>query len=279
MIRLDRKRFFDGYREAFDALTASKVASIEALLAALESDPHVTDIRWAAYMLATAYHETAATMAPIDEYGSEAYFNRRYGPGTAVGKRLGNVRIGDGARFHGRGLVQITGRRNHHVMSVRLRESYGQIVDLEADPERAKDVLTAYRIMSLGMRDGLFTGKSLRQYINGAKCDYLNARRIINGTDKAALIAGHAVKFERILRASQIAETQPLPAPDVPVAASTGTVATLVGGGAVAATGGAAVAASGVTGGVSWIAWAVVGLILIGAMTLAALWFFGRRQG
>lgn len=281
MNAIDRARFFAGWRQSLGTLTTPVVASVEALLAALESDPHVTDARWAAYMLATAYHETAATMAPIDEFGSDAYFERRYGVGTAVGKRLGNQRIGDGAKFHGRGFVQLTGRRNHHVMSQRLRDSYGQIVDLEADPERAKDVLTAYRIMSLGMRDGLFTGKSLKQYINGAKCDYVNARRIINGTDKAALIATHAAKFERILRGavSSTAPTQPLPAPDdatLPASASAGTVATLVGGGAVAVAGGAAVATSGYD--VPMWAIAILGIFVVSVLSLAALWFLGRRS-
>jgi hypothetical protein len=162
-------------------------------------------------------------------------------------------------------------------MSQRLRDSYGQVVDLEANPERAKDTLTAYRIMSLGMRDGLFTGRSLRHYINGAKCDYVNARRIINGTDKAQAIAGYAAKFERILRAS--AETAPLPAPaepDAPVAASLATKATLIGGGAVATAGGAAVATSGAE--IPWIVWAVVGVIVSGVVAMALLWWLSREK-
>lgn len=196
-MKLDRAVFFARWRREFGAFEA-----FEALLAALESDRHITDIRWAAYMLATVYHETAATMSPIDEFGSTAYFEQRYGSHTAVGRNLGNTQPGDGARFHGRGYVQLTGRRNYTVMSQRLLDSYGVSVDLVTDPERAKDILTAYRVMSLGMRDGSFTGKSLRQYITGRRCDYVNARRIINGLDRAALVARHAEAFERILRAA-----------------------------------------------------------------------------
>ena len=275
-MRFDREKFFAGWRSAFGALRPDQVASIEALLAALESDKHVTDVRWAAYMLATCYHETAATMAPIHEYGNQNYFNTRYGPQTVVGRRLGNTEPGDGARYAGRGFVQLTGRRNYRVMSTRLFESYGQVVDLEATPDRAMDSLTAYHIMSLGMRDGIFTGRSLRHYINGAKCDYVNARRIINGTDKAQTIAGYAAKFERILRAS--VETAPLPAPaepDAPVAASAGVKATLIGGGAVATAGGVAVAASGAE--IPWIVWAVVGVIVSGIVAVALLWWLGRK--
>lgn len=106
------------------------------------------------------------------------------------------------------------------------------------------------------------------------------------GRDYSADVLARAAMFAALIEADKvggsespsIAETQPLPAPDVPVAASTGTVATLVGGGAVAVAGGAAVATSGATDGVSWIVIAVVGLILIGIATLGALWFFGRRE-
>jgi hypothetical protein len=53
----------------------------------------------------------------------------------------------------------------------------------------------AIPIMFIGMKDGLFTGKKFADYFSPAKEDWVNARRIINGTDKAKLIAGHARKF------------------------------------------------------------------------------------
>ena len=51
------------------------------------------------------------------------------------------------------------------------------------------------------MADGDFTGKSLSNYISAGKCDYVEARRIVNGTDRAHKIAGYAAEFEVALRA------------------------------------------------------------------------------
>jgi putative chitinase len=45
------------------------------------------------------------------------------------------------------------------------------------------------------MTQGLFTGVNLSRYFNDQREDYVSARKIINGTDKADLIALYAKKF------------------------------------------------------------------------------------
>ncbi len=50
------------------------------------------------------------------------------------------------------------------------------------------------------MKDGWFTGKKLGNFINGDKADYENARTIINGHDKAKIIANIARRYSEILR-------------------------------------------------------------------------------
>ncbi len=57
-------------------------------------------------------------------------------------------------------------------------------------------------ILIEGMQTGKFTGKSLGTYLTGWRGtlpQFLLCRKIINGTDKAALIADHAIEFQEAL--------------------------------------------------------------------------------
>lgn len=190
---INRKFFFDRVRAQMfgGKLTAAQVEGLTGILDTWEADHDAKDDRWLAYMLATAYHETDKKMQPIDEYGGDAYFNGRYGPegNPKKAKELGNSQKGDGARYHGRGYVQLTGRKNYKAMSAVTG------VDLEADPVRAKDVAVASKVMFYGMEHGSFTGRKLADYFGPHADDWVNARRIINGTDKANLIADHGHNF------------------------------------------------------------------------------------
>lgn len=198
-MHIDHAAFFNGYRAAFGRMRQTQVTGLELLVWHMEADPALTDLRWAAYMLATVKHECADTWQPIVERGARAYFDQ-YEPGTAKGRRLGNTEPGDGWRYRGRGYVQITGRANYARMTREL--ALGPGGDLVADPEQALRPAVAYAIMSVGMRKGLFTGRKLGDYISPAQCDYRNARRIINALDQAARIAGCAETLEDILNAS-----------------------------------------------------------------------------
>lgn len=137
-----------------------------------------------AYVLATAWLETAYTMMPISEYGKRRYFDK-----YERRQDLGNTKPGDGYRYRGRGFVQITGRRNYTL--------YG-IAD---NPDAALEAKTAARIAIDGMTKGKFTGKKLSDYFGHGKDDPVGARRIINGTDQARKIAGYYETFLSALEA------------------------------------------------------------------------------
>lgn len=206
MFKFDRAKFFNGYRKYFGPMDSDLVNSLDTLLNQIEKDERFraakdvrTPRRQLAYCLATFKWETAHTFKPIKEYGGSAYFNRRYGPQTKVGKQLGNIKAGDGARFCGRGFVQLTGRSNYF----KAGKFVG--VDLINNPEKACNPDIAYRIAVEGMLEGWFTGKRLSHYFADGKLpQWEQARRIINGMDKASKIASIARQFDEILVVSLV---------------------------------------------------------------------------
>lgn len=177
---INRKQFFNKIRPIFGKLTVSQVEGVSTILNEWEASG-LTDLRWLAYMLATTYHETARTMQAIEEYGK--------GKGRSYGKPETNGQV-----YYGRGLVQITWGYNYKKMGKILG------IQLYDHPELALDLQIAVKIMFEGMTTGKsfagdFTGKHLGNYFNKTKEDWINARRIINGLDKAQLIAGYAKQF------------------------------------------------------------------------------------
>lgn len=184
------------------SLTQPQVDRLEAILTRL--DAKRIELPQAAYILGTAYHESDR-FRTMEEYASGAAYEGR--------KTLGNTQPGDGKRFKGRGFVQITGRRNYTDWAKRLG------VDLVGNPALAARLDHATTILIDGMMLGTFTGRKLPDYVAGAKKDYANARRVVNGTDRAGLIAGYAKAFEAALSdAGYSAHTSP-PAPAKPAPA------------------------------------------------------------
>ncbi|MGE4340850.1 MAG: hypothetical protein AB7E55_33590 [Pigmentiphaga sp.] len=173
--------FFAGVRKVTGALDQQQVDIINRLLAAASH----WSIGWLAYGLATAWHE--ARLKPIEEWGKGK--GREYGKVNSTGKAP-----------YGRGLVQLTWHRNYE----RADEELGLNGALVKDYDLALDPDIAVRVLVRGMEEGWFTGKALGTYIGtgrGTVKEFTDARRIINGTDKAALIAGHAEKFQDALAA------------------------------------------------------------------------------
>lgn len=185
-MKFDKEKFLFLYSNEYGQLNDSQMDGIKAILEQIENDSKVSDIRHVAYMLATVKHECAGKWQPIAEYGKGA------------GKKYGIPDGKTGQTYYGRGFVQLTWKENY--------ESMGRVcnADLLNHPDLAMKADIAYRIMSYGMRNGSFTGVKLSMYIHDDTCDYLHARKIINGMDCAEKIAGYAEKIEGMLSACAV---------------------------------------------------------------------------
>jgi len=182
----DLTSFFNHIRKPlFSRLTASQVQGHEQIIKVMQE--HNVPLPWAAYILATAYHETAKKMQPVREglNASDAWRkkNLRYYP------------------WYGRGHVQLTWEENYKKADkeLGLGGALAKNADLALDPEISAEVMVR------GMIDGWFSGDKkgrhtlARHITTGTKAQFRNARRIVNLMDKADLIAGHAMVYQEAL--------------------------------------------------------------------------------
>jgi len=181
------KTVFDRMRRRFHKLNQKQVDGVNFLLERLFEETALLTQK--AYIMATVEHETGATFQPIEERGPRSYFTK-YEPPCQLAKALGNLYLGDGYKFRGRGYCMLTGRTNY--------EKFG----IAECPGKACDPVTAYDILYKGMLDGEWTGKKLSNYVNTSKSDYVNARRVVNGVDRAMWIANLAEEWEDTLKAA-----------------------------------------------------------------------------
>ena len=129
-----------------------------------------------AYVMGTVQHETG-TYKPVDEIGGP---RKHYAP------------------YYGRGYVQLTWRENYAKYSKLLGK------DFVGNPDLVKEPATSAYILVHGFINGIFTGRKLGDYVNESKKDFMNARKCINGTDRAALIAGYARDWEKKLEGLKV---------------------------------------------------------------------------
>lgn len=194
--------FFAGVRPLFGGeLSQQQVNALTAILDAWDTYGDGNP-RHLAYILGTAKHESADFKYMREIWGptpaQKRYENRR---------DLGNTVKGDGKRFMGRGFVQITGRRNYFDWSKRLG------LDMLSKPSLAEGIDIAARILVEGMLKGTFTGKKLADYPH----DFVESRRVVNGTDRAVMISGYAYRFLKAIEDAQASPVRPTtPQPQTP---------------------------------------------------------------
>lgn len=174
---IDRKKFFNGVRQQpfSGKLATGQVSGMTAILDEWERR-NLTDMRMLSYMLGTVKWETDHTMQPIVEGGGTKYLkSKKYYP------------------WYGRGYVQLTWDYNYKKFQARVLKLFKADIVGNADLAMRPDI--AAFIMFEGMLNGEFTGKKLSNYFTDIKTDWLGARRIINGTDRQAEIAGISKQF------------------------------------------------------------------------------------
>ena len=219
--RLDRTLFFAAIRPLFGSLTQAQVDGVGRLLDAFLLHALLLDRRHLAYILATSFHETGRRMMPVREgfATSDAAARRAVAAVFAPGKISRNYALPNtrGLSFYSRGEVQLTFEANYAAMGKLLG------IDLAGDPDLALDPAVSAWILIEGVKRGVsvkgdFTGRALEDFIASDRCDYVGARRTVNGTDKAAAIDGYAEQFE----AAQVAGGMPLTAARMPGALGAG---------------------------------------------------------
>ncbi len=225
MFAFDRQRFLAEFTARTGvAMNAARQQALTFLLDSIERDDGFTTLRELAYVLATIHWETGRTFSPVKELRASETRNpslyarqQRYWP----------------SGYYGRGYVQLTWDYNYKNASKKLEGEVfpvgGQAVTVTPTtfldhPDYLLEPAISYRVAARGMREGWFTGKRLSQYIpNASAPDYVNARRIINGVDRAAEIAEIAKKYEALFSATQVGAQAPEPVAAGGGAASLGT--------------------------------------------------------
>lgn len=149
--------------------------------------------RWAPYIgramelsECTTTKRQAAWLAQIGHESGNLRYTRevwgpipqqlRYEPGTTLAKRLGNVEPGDGKRYMGRGLIQITGRANYRMCAERMAGLLkgAQVPDFEEQPEMLERPDWAALSAAL-----FWTQKKLNRFADSG--DFTELSRRING--------------------------------------------------------------------------------------------------
>ena len=93
----------------------------------------ITTREQAAAYLAQLGHESGCLLYTEEIWGTAQQL--KYEPPNNLAKTLGNTQVGDGLRYKGRGLLQITGRANYRACTLGLRKYLKNVPDFELEPK------------------------------------------------------------------------------------------------------------------------------------------------
>jgi len=133
--------------------------------------------------VATIGVETAG-FRPINEYGGDRYFTENYENRSD----LGNSRPGDGALFHGRGFLQITGRANYGIYSQKLGigNRLVESPELALNPEYSAQILAHYFVdRNIPQLAAAGNWKGVRRAVNGGLNGWDHFKELVEKCDRA----------------------------------------------------------------------------------------------
>ena len=220
---IDRKIFFaeigkapfgtSGYK-----LGAAQKTGINLILDEWEKTPNPGDLEGLAYVLAGVLHETGGRMQPIIETTGPRD-TKPVSVDTAIARLESAFARGQlpwvkfpywrkdaqGLSWLGRGTIQNTHKANY----TKLAKRFG--VSLDTDPDLIlRDPALDARITVWGHIEGIWTGKKLDSFRGRP---YREWRPIVNGMDKADLIAGYAYAFGAALNKASTQRPAPVQEP------------------------------------------------------------------
>lgn len=159
-----------------------------------EEYAHAADPEHLAYIMATAYHESFSFKynpewnPPREGFAkTNAGAIRHVAELRMAGKISRNYALPnkEGKCFYGRGWVQVTHEWNYRTIGRRIG------LDLVSDPDLLLERVPAAKALVIGSVEGLYTGKKLSDFdTSDDLIDAYNARKVINGLDKADKIKG-----------------------------------------------------------------------------------------
>lgn len=183
-MKINRKKFFDNYRNHYGRLSSALVKNIDDILTGIDEEPRMHDKRFIGYTFGTSKIESNETFAPVVEgywikkNRVDVLYNyyKKHNPG-AMTTIFPNGR--HGTAYYGRGrVVQLTHDFNYEHAS---HEVYGDDRLLNNPDLIITDPACDLAVTFRGMLEGWFTGKKLSDYFNANRTDYYSARKIING--------------------------------------------------------------------------------------------------
>jgi len=209
---VDEKIFFEKVRKILHrrGMTSIEFQTYKQIINYWNDHPGMSDHRWLAYVMATAWHETR--LKPV----REGYAKTDAGARRIVSKMWRQRRITlpyhradrvTGHVYYGRGYVQLTWAENYKKMGreIGMGDKLYRNPDLVLEPEIAS------KILFVGMLKGKFRysrkrhprgPQKLALFFNGKKANWYGARNIINGDMRknGKRIGGYGRKYASSIR-------------------------------------------------------------------------------